>query len=183
MLVDVKKEEHPLDGLWLHGRGYVLSNDMFSTELKKQTLIETGLKLQKVDDFWVPAKGKQPEYTWQELVEFALKILTSEMTRNICMTMWLKEMPKVNIKDIEPLELPIHEVKVARHLNLTASWVDYHNNTSSMLGKFKMYGVNTSEPVQGTWLHWVAFATQILACENTNRVCPEIFCKEVGFIC
>jgi hypothetical protein len=186
MLIDVKKEEHILDGLWLHGRGYVLSNEVFSKEIRNTTLVQTGLKLTEVADFWKPAKGSNPEYSWKELIELSLKILSSDLTKLICHTMYLEKdclNKSFDILDLEPVELPTNIVEVAKCLNLTSTWVDFHNNKQSLLRKFKMYGEDTSLPVFGTWMHWISFATQILSNENTNRSCVSLYCKEVGFVC
>ena len=183
MLIDIKKEGHIFEGLWLHGRGYVLSNELISPELRKKTLAQTGLKLTDVDDFWVPAKGKQPEYSWAELVKLSLKILNSDLTRMLCGTMWIENIPKAAIKDIEPVELPTHDIKVAKNLNLTAYWVDYSTDKGSMINKFRMYGINANEKVEGTWLHWIAFATQILADQNTVHTSQSLYCRELGFTC
>ncbi len=183
MLVDVKKPEHPLDGLWLHSRGYVLNNELLSKEIRKRTLVETGLKLTEIDDFWILAKGEFPLYSWEELVKLSIKILSSEMTRLTCMTMWSKELPEVDFNSLEPIDLPVHEIKVSKNIKVTCNWVNYHNNEAEFLNKFRFYGENTSEPAMGTWLHWIAFATQILSSENTNRVCPKLYCREIGFVC
>ncbi len=184
MVVDVKNEDHPLEGLWLHQKGYVLSNSLFSKELQKITLQQTGLKLSDVDDFWAPIKGgKNPEFTWVELVDLSIKILSSDMTKLLCHTMALYHEVTFESKSIEPIELPIHQVQVAKRLNFTANWVNYFNNKSELLTKFRMYGENTSEKVEGNWLQWISFATQVLASENTNRCCPQVYCKEIGFLC
>lgn len=184
MLIDVKKEEHILDGLWLHGRGYVLSNDVFSKELRNTTLVQTGLKLTEVADFWKPAKGSNPEYSWKELIELSLKILSSDVTKLICHTMYLSEIPAVDVLDVEPVNLPNYRVEAAKMLNVTSTWVDFHNpKVQSLLGKFKMYGVDTGDSVYGTWMHWISFATQILSNENTKICCEAVYCKEIGFVC
>ena len=181
MKLDIKNSESPFFGMWLLEKDYCLHNDLFSADLKKKTLIQTGLKLSSVNGFWIHSKSPNPEMSWNQLITFALKILNSEATRLLCNSMWLDEILKKDIANIEPIELPIHSIRVTKRMNVSASWHNVGTDTTTMLTKYKMFGVDTREGIEGTWIHWIAFAAKILSSQNTNVSSPELFCKEMEF--
>ena len=181
MLVDVKTEDSPYKGLWLHEKCYVLGEEIFTSELKKKTLSQTGLKSIDGGDWWSLVKGGNSELSWKQLIQLSLKILNSDLTKTLCNSMWLEEIPTDELKDITPIELPNHSILKAKKINTTCSWYDENARKEIMLEKFKMFGKEMSAPAEGTWLHWVSFATQILNNTNTGKCCLRLQCVELVF--
>lgn len=177
MLFEIKEKESPFNGLWLFEKAYSLSDNAFTEELKRAVLKQTGLKYGSLPDWWVSAKGDNPKYSWKGLIELALKILNSDATETFVHTLWLPEIPKFEIKDMEPSELPRHSVSGSKRVNASAE--NWHNNRVTMDSKFRLYGSESGTCVEGTWLHWVTFACNILSSENTKICCPELYCPEL----
>lgn len=179
MLIDVKSENSPFKGLWLYESCYTLNNDLFSSDMKKTTLKQTGLGLIGLDDWWSVVKNPQPEYTWKQLVELSLSILNSEATRLLCHTMWLETIPKYEIKELETIELPIHHMEITKRIKISCSITDFGTGQHQMLNKYRMYGSDLRSRVEGNWMHWIKTAIAILSSPNMEKVSPELYCLEL----
>lgn len=181
MIIDIKNPDSPYKGLWLYKEGYFLCEDLFTPEIKKSVLIQTGLKSIDGGDWWTFAKSKDFEMSWKQLIEFSLKILNSELTRLICNSLWLDTIPEDEIKDILPIDLPNHNLMQNKKINLSCAWYDENQKKKVMLEKFKLFGKETNDKCEGTWLHWVSFATKILADTNTAKCCLRLQCVQLAF--
>lgn len=178
MLIEVNNQNSPFKDLWLYESCYTLNNDLFTTELKKQTLRTTGLGLIGLDDWWSTIKTSNPEYTWKQLVELALNILNSEATRLLCHTMWLKKIPNVEIKDFETINLPTHHINITKRIHISCSITDFGSGEHKMMQKYMLFGENVRSRVEGNWMHWIRTALAILADQNTEKVAPELYCLD-----
>ena len=187
--------------LFMFGALYNLSDDLFTVEIKAGVKALTGLEYGgSMDDWWVFPDTKEmnfgnPVFSWPDLIKLSLSILNCRLTSLVCKNLHLETMLKgITFKEVS--ELPHTGVSGAKRVNACAGdYTDYHYGLTSMQSfaaqlrgaepapkkitlpnnMFRLHGKDRSCVVEGTWLHWVCFACNVLASENTKLVCPEVY--------
>lgn len=178
MKVEIHNPDSPFNGLWLNDVNYVLNKELIPHEVVKATITKVGLK-QIGNDIWTPVKGGVSDWSWDELVNLSLKILHGEMTRLVCLPMFLDEIPKFEMKKTEAMDLPTHQISNDKKITCSCAWKNWHTDKQEMLPKFRFYAKDTQDPAIGTWLHWIVFATKVLSDQNTYRIAPTVYSKEI----
>ena len=175
-----------------------MSEDWITPALKED--IEAGTSFEQSDwlgDWWYP--GGNPELTWSELINWSIKILSADATRDLHPDYFIGEAPTYSIS--VGVDLPVSYVSGAKRVNAArGEWHDF----SSVMGqnalfipnveqrmrdimaespkdsgeRFRMHGKDESCMVEGTWFDWVCFARNVLASENTRLCCPDLYRPE-----
>lgn len=177
------------------GTGYSLHGDAFQQPLTDTILETVGLrKSDWLGDWWVYAATDNPSLSWSEMIDLALNILHSEATRLFVSNLYLKEVPKYT-PILTASALPVSGIRGAKRVNADrGTWNDYRGatgisglynpNRDEILrnppqrdtgDKFRLSGKDESCLVEGAWFDWCCFACNILASENTNVLCPDLF--------
>ena len=178
MIIEIHKQDSPYDGLWLNEMNYMLIRSALPDKAVKDA-IKIGLVM-IADDVWTLARGGTSDWSWEDMVQLSVDILNSEMTHLFRFSMWLGgETHKVISKKIETTELPNHQVSNGRKIYASCAWKNWRNDKQEMLGVFRFSSKDTQEPAIGTWLHWIHFATKVLANKNTLLVAPKYYCREI----
>jgi len=177
MIIQIN-DENPYKHMWLFSRNYSLNNELFSKELQKDVLKRTKLSLD-LDDWWRHYNEARPEYSWKELIKLSLEILNCEATRLLCHTMWLEQIPSIDIKDLEPIDLPSHHIPVSNRITCACFYKNTHSGDVEMHPKFRLFGKTEDDRVGGTWFDWITLATFVLSDDNTKHAAPELYCREL----
>lgn len=191
--IEIKDENHKLNGLWLWDYAYSLDGDAFSEEAEQDIQKKTGLEKSSLGDWWV-SPDDNPILNWQQMITLAVNILNCEATRLFVHGLYLKEIPVYGFKEFTE-KLPSEGCSGAKRVNAIAG--DYTDHSAMMglaglfnqakgvdikpkevkMGKdrFRLSGKDDSCCVEGSWLDWCMMACNILASKNTELICPELY--------
>lgn len=118
-------------------------------------------------DFYV---GDDFKGSWGDIVSFACEVLGSQNTWLIAPKLYNREWSNSGyvgcIYDKE-VDLPVDFVSGGKRVNLMQS------NSHPQL--FFGFGKDESCVFEGSWGHMVAFACEVLACDNTKLIAPELY--------
>lgn len=176
MKIEVKDEQHILNGLWLWDYAYSLDDDAFSEEIQADVTAKTKLELSSsLSDWWVHSEAGQPQYSWKELIDLAVNILRCEATRIFVHSLYLDHDVRYEAQDVPVSDLPERRCSGAKRVNATSEIINWGSATTTPVDYFYLHGKDESCCVEGTWLDWCMFACNILASDNTKVCCPELY--------
>lgn len=177
MNVNIDDTQSPYFGLWLNDTNYVLNNELFENNNSVMNNMKSiGFK-NIGDDVWCLSEPE--DLSWKQLITLSLKILNSELTRLICLSMYLEEVPNNDIIDVKTIDLPKHEINNNKLIHCTCSWVNEGKKQSyELLSGFRLHD-GRGNVAKGSWLHWIIFATKILSSENTEKSNRVYYCNEL----
>lgn len=174
--------------------GYSLHSDAFQNSLVGTIRETVGLrKSDWLGDWWVYAATDNPSLSWRELIDLALNILHSEATRLFVSNLYLKSKPidatqqgTVQRNDGKQT-LPVWHMSGAKRINALRGEYPIWNYSKNVVekvldsgDKFRLYGKDETCMVEGTWFDWCCFACNVLASENTNVLCPDLYEPALG---
>lgn len=192
--IEVKEKSHLLNGLSLWDYHYELHEYAFTDDIQGDIKEKTNLNQGNLGDWWIHPDG-QPTYTWQQLIDLAIGILSCRATKLFVEGLYLENTPSYECKDVK--KLPSSYVSGAKRIGgSSGDYTDYSAGTGfeglknmSTGGstapvevkasdlEFRFFGKDESCMVEGTWLDWTMLACNILANENTKKVCPELYAQ------
>lgn len=194
-MTDIKNTVY--DGMYTmfeSSNGYNLHGDTFQNSLVGTIRETVGLRKSAwLGDWWVYDATDNPSLSWRELIDLALNILHSEATRLFVSNLYLKEIPRCTPTTASML--PVSGIRGAKRVNADrGAWGDYREavgipglynpNRDEILrnppkrdtgDKFRLSGKDESCCVEGSWFDWCCFACNVLASQNTNVLCPDLY--------
>jgi hypothetical protein len=172
---------------------YSLHGDAFQQSLTDAIRETVGLRKSWLGDWWVYASADNPSLSWSEMIDLALNILHSEATRLFVSNLYLESKPinaaqrGVVQRNSNEQVLPIWHMSGAKRINALCGeypvWNQSKNAVDIVLNsgdKFRLSGKDESCCVEGSWFDWCCFACNVLASENTNVLCPDLYEPALG---
>ena len=157
---------------------------LFTGEMEQEIAERLGFeKSDWLGDWWLP--GGNPELTWAELIEWAVRILNTEATRVHYPAAYLDAAPVYAVD--AGAELPKASVSGAKRVNGYRG--ESHDDSGAIIDnppqrdsgvRFRLSGKDSSCKVEGSWWDWICFAHNILASENTKVACPALYHPELA---
>lgn len=164
---------------------YSVHEDVFTDEIAADIKTKTGLeKSAWLGDWWI-FQDSNPIFSWPTLIRLALNILNCEATRLYVENLYLQTPPKgYQINTDAPL--PTGYVSGAKRVNAYSGKIMVYNQITRKEDEvdagrgFRLSGKDETCCVEGSWLHWVCFACNVLASENTKMICPDLYEPELA---
>lgn len=171
------------DGMYIYPQvKYNLDGDAFTPEIVDNIHKTTRLcKSDWLGDWWVH-EDTNPELTWQQLIDLALNILHTEATRLFVHHFYLKAIPTYKITPFPDGWQFIRNISGAKRVNgFCGEYEEWdqirqrYEKPRDTGDKFRLSGKDEGCCVEGTWFDWCCFACNILASENTQIMCADLY--------